>query len=70
MTDVLKENNNIYLEDVYAFYDDSLKEKKVLKNKLESETEIESLERLAKEYEIYDEVEISEKKYKNMIQKE
>ena len=40
---------------------------KVLKMKLNSETEIEMLERLAHEYEVYDEIEVAEKKYKNMI---
>ena len=63
----MKENPNIYLEEVYEFYNDSLIEKKVLKNKLESETELEQLDRLATEYEIYDEIDVSEKKFKNMI---
>ena len=39
----------------------------MLNAKLCSETETESLARLAKEYEIYNEIEVSEKKFKNMI---
>lgn len=67
ITDVIKENKSIYLEDIYAFYQESETEKNVLENKLISENPEEHLKRLANEYEIYNENETAEKMYKNML---
>ena len=67
ITDVIKENKKIYIEDIHTFYEESQTEKNVLKNKLSSETPEEHLKRLANEYEIYNENETAEKMYKNML---